>query len=54
MSADPFIARHARGSLIKFGMIPEFIGRLPVFTAVNKLDREALVAVLPRAEERAD
>jgi ATP-dependent Clp protease ATP-binding subunit ClpX len=27
-------------------MIPEFIGRLPVFTAVNKLDREALVAVL--------
>ena len=32
--------------LIKFGMIPEFIGRLPVFTAVNKLDREALVAVL--------
>ena len=32
--------------LLKFGMIPEFIGRLPVFTAVAKLDREALVAVL--------
>ena len=32
--------------LLKFGMIPEFIGRLPVFTSVNKLDREALVAVL--------
>ncbi len=32
--------------LLKFGMIPEFIGRLPVFTAVNKLDRAALVAVL--------
>jgi ATP-dependent Clp protease ATP-binding subunit ClpX len=32
--------------LIKFGMIPEFIGRLPVFTSVSKLDREALVAVL--------
>lgn len=32
--------------LLKFGMIPEFIGRLPVFTAVNKLDRDALVAVL--------
>lgn len=32
--------------LIKFGMIPEFIGRLPVFTSVNKLDREALIAVL--------
>ena len=32
--------------LLKFGMIPEFIGRLPVFTAVSKLDRDALVAVL--------
>jgi ATP-dependent Clp protease ATP-binding subunit ClpX len=32
--------------LLKFGMIPEFIGRLPVFTAVAKLDREALVSVL--------
>jgi ATP-dependent Clp protease ATP-binding subunit ClpX len=32
--------------LLKFGMIPEFIGRLPVFTTVSKLDREALVAVL--------
>ena len=32
--------------LIKFGMIPEFIGRLPVFTSLSKLDREALVAVL--------
>ncbi|MBU6245056.1 MAG: ATP-dependent Clp protease ATP-binding subunit ClpX [Actinomycetales bacterium] len=32
--------------LLKFGMIPEFIGRLPVFTSVTKLDRAALVAVL--------
>jgi ATP-dependent Clp protease ATP-binding subunit ClpX len=32
--------------LLKFGMIPEFIGRLPVFTSVSKLDRTALVAVL--------
>ncbi len=32
--------------LIKFGMIPEFIGRLPVFTSVVALDREALVKVL--------
>jgi ATP-dependent Clp protease ATP-binding subunit ClpX len=32
--------------LLKFGMIPEFIGRLPVFTSVSKLEREALVAVL--------
>ncbi len=32
--------------LLKFGMIPEFIGRLPVFTSVNSLDRDALVRVL--------
>lgn len=32
--------------LLKFGMIPEFIGRLPVFTSVTALDREALVKVL--------
>jgi ATP-dependent Clp protease ATP-binding subunit ClpX len=32
--------------MLKFGMIPEFIGRLPVFTSVAKLDREALMKVL--------
>jgi ATP-dependent Clp protease ATP-binding subunit ClpX len=32
--------------LLKFGMIPEFVGRLPVFTSVNSLDKEALVQVL--------
>jgi ATP-dependent Clp protease ATP-binding subunit ClpX len=32
--------------LLKFGMIPEFVGRLPVFTSVNSLDRDALVKVL--------
>ena len=32
--------------LVKFGMIPEFIGRLPVVTSVAKLSREALVQVI--------
>jgi ATP-dependent Clp protease ATP-binding subunit ClpX len=32
--------------LLRFGMIPEFIGRLPVFTSVSSLDKEALVRVL--------
>jgi ATP-dependent Clp protease ATP-binding subunit ClpX len=31
---------------MKFGMIPEFIGRLPVITSVQKLDREALINIL--------
>jgi ATP-dependent Clp protease ATP-binding subunit ClpX len=32
--------------LLKYGMIPEFIGRLPVITSVHNLDREALVQIL--------
>ncbi len=32
--------------LIKFGLIPEFIGRLPVMTSVRPLDRDALVQIL--------
>jgi ATP-dependent Clp protease ATP-binding subunit ClpX len=32
--------------LIKFGLIPEFIGRLPVITSVRPLDRDALVRIL--------
>src|ERR687894_787101 len=32
--------------LLKFGMIPEFIGRLPVITSVQKLDRVALINIL--------
>jgi ATP-dependent Clp protease ATP-binding subunit ClpX len=32
--------------LLKFGMIPEFIGRLPVITSVRNLDRSALIRIL--------
>jgi len=32
--------------LLKFGMIPEFIGRLPVVTSVEKLDKPALMQIL--------
>lgn len=32
--------------LVKFGLIPEFIGRLPVVGAVEQLDEDMLVAVL--------
>ena len=32
--------------LLKFGMIPEFIGRLPMIGAVRSLDREALIKIL--------
>jgi len=32
--------------LLKFGMIPEFIGRLPIVTALEELDEVALVDIL--------
>jgi ATP-dependent Clp protease ATP-binding subunit ClpX len=32
--------------LLKFGLIPEFIGRLPVLGAVANLDQEALIEIL--------
>ena len=32
--------------LLKFGLIPEFIGRLPVLTSVENLDRAALMQIL--------
>ena len=32
--------------LVKFGLIPEFIGRVPVITTLNELDREALIRIL--------
>ena len=32
--------------LLKFGLIPEFVGRLPVIAAVNPLDRDALMQIL--------
>ena len=32
--------------LLKFGLIPEFIGRLPVIATVDNLDKDALIAIL--------
>ena len=32
--------------LLKFGLIPEFVGRLPVIATLDELDEEAMVAIL--------
>jgi ATP-dependent Clp protease ATP-binding subunit ClpX len=32
--------------LIKFGMIPEFVGRMPVISTLHELDENALIAIL--------
>jgi ATP-dependent Clp protease ATP-binding subunit ClpX len=34
--------------LLKYGLIPEFVGRLPVITSVNNLDESALVDILTK------
>jgi ATP-dependent Clp protease ATP-binding subunit ClpX len=34
--------------IIKFGMIPEFVGRLPVITSLDELDKEALISILTK------
>ena len=32
--------------LLKFGLIPEFVGRLPIVTTLKELDREALIKIM--------
>jgi ATP-dependent Clp protease ATP-binding subunit ClpX len=44
--ADEMFAQVRPEDLVKFGLIPEFIGRLPLIASVNKLDQAALVQIL--------
>ena len=45
--ADADLMRKVRPEdLLKFGLIPEFIGRLPVLVTLGQLDEEALVKIL--------
>jgi ATP-dependent Clp protease ATP-binding subunit ClpX len=44
--AEDLLALVRPEDLIKFGLIPEFIGRLPMVATVRKLDVEALVRIL--------
>ena len=44
-SAD-MLKRVSQQDLVKFGIIPELIGRLPVVTALDALDEDALVRIL--------
>ena len=37
--------------LVKFGLIPELVGRLPVLTALNGLDENALVNILKEPKD---
>lgn len=42
----PEITQLEPDDLHKFGLIPEFIGRVPVIASLNKLDKKALIQIL--------
>ncbi|MEU1513137.1 ATP-dependent Clp protease ATP-binding subunit ClpX [Streptomyces sp. NPDC005811] len=46
VATDNLFDRVTPEDLVKFGMIPELIGRLPMITSVAQLDREALLRIL--------
>ncbi len=43
---DDLMSKVLPEDLLKFGLIPEFVGRLPVIGAVTSLDNEALIRIL--------
>jgi ATP-dependent Clp protease ATP-binding subunit ClpX len=45
-NSDDTLVQVMPEDMLKFGLIPEFIGRLPVITTVRSLDRAALVRIL--------
>lgn len=46
VDADDWTRHLTTADLVKFGMIPEFIGRIPIITTLDKLDSKDLVRVL--------
>ena len=43
---DKILAQCQGEDLVKFGLIPEFIGRLPVYSFLNQLKKEDLIKIL--------
>ena len=46
LDADSIMSKVIPQDLVKFGLIPELVGRLPVLTALRNLDEEALIKIL--------
>ncbi len=44
--ADNIFRKVIPQDLVRFGMVPELIGRLPIITALDQLDEDALVRIL--------
>ena len=45
---DEILSKALPEDLLKFGLIPEFIGRLPVFSTLEHLDESALIQILTK------
>src|ERR671929_231664 len=45
---DKILSHVLPEDLLKYGLIPEFVGRLPVITFVHNLDRQALIDILTK------
>jgi ATP-dependent Clp protease ATP-binding subunit ClpX len=43
---DEILAHVAPDDLLEYGLIPEFVGRLPVIVPLQSLDKQAMVAIL--------
>jgi ATP-dependent Clp protease ATP-binding subunit ClpX len=46
LKAGEYLSMVLPEDLLKYGLIPEFVGRLPVITSLEPLDEEALVRIL--------
>ncbi|PIZ03759.1 MAG: ATP-dependent Clp protease ATP-binding subunit ClpX [Gammaproteobacteria bacterium CG_4_10_14_0_8_um_filter_38_16] len=46
MSASNIVKKVENQDLMKYGLIPEFVGRLPVISVLDELDESALLAIL--------
>ncbi len=44
--ADAIATTATHQDLVKFGLIPELVGRLPVITALNGMDKETLIRIM--------
>ncbi len=44
--ADALTTTATHQDLVKFGLIPELVGRLPVITALNGMDKETLIRIM--------
>ncbi len=45
-SEEPVLTKLIPDDLLKYGLIPEFVGRLPVAVSLDSLDKDALIRIL--------